>query len=449
MNVAGRAVLQTRDANLLHELAHREGPRPHPAGARREVARPHVAPHHVLANPPVEQRRVCLLTLGRGPVQLWCEVVHPSLAQPLPRIGVQLLVRIEAAHLCWIAGTPDAEWTDAEAYPRLGLVHAFVERLNQQIDIAATPVGTPECSALAPVAFPAAVIGKRNGAAATIVFRIRIEVVVDVHTIHVVALHHVEHHAHGARANRRFTGIHPQIAGVRFYERRMCARNVGARQRRLGVGVSRAIRIEPRMQLEIARMRFRDRERERIPERHRRAPLCPRKILRPRFDFRRVQRVGRRTNLKQHRVELERGRAVEECNELGLLFGRGQRALGGPVDIGDRRHPDATKFARQRRCHGAYHRAQASGQSRRGARCAHRCWTRWLSSGGRGLGGRPRHRVGRRGWRRRGPTREHRPHDHHRPRKHSIAVTHYASSLSIAARTAPARVAASAIRASD
>ena len=83
----------------------------------------------------------------------------------------------------------------------------------------------------------------------------------------------------------------------------MCVR-AGERAR---ARVPRAIRVEPRVQLESALVRLLDRERERIVVRlAARGPATPVRYCGPRLVRRVVQRVGRGTNLQDDGVEIER-----------------------------------------------------------------------------------------------------------------------------------------------
>src|SRR5688572_25140173 len=79
------------------------------AHAIRCEAGPHMAGQRILPEPPIEQRGKALLRRIDRPVELRGEVVHPSLLEPLPRVGVQGRVRIEAVHARWIPWPPDAE----------------------------------------------------------------------------------------------------------------------------------------------------------------------------------------------------------------------------------------------------------------------------------------------------------------------------------------------------
>src|SRR5450759_1795804 len=116
--------------------------------------------------------------------------------------------------------------------------------------------------------------------------------------------------------------------------------------RRSGPGgrMTRAVGIEPRVQLQTAPMRFIDRELERIVVRVRGASHLTRQILRPRLVRRWVKGIGSRPNLENHGVESELHGAVEDVEQLLLLLPRRQPRFRRPVDILDRRYPDASEF---------------------------------------------------------------------------------------------------------
>jgi hypothetical protein len=121
-----------------------------------------------------------------------------------------------------------------------------------------------------------------------------------------------------------------------------------SRDRRVTI-VRRAVRIEPRVQLESTLVRLLDRERQRIPRRLRPSPLPPRDVLRPRLVRRRIQRIGPRPNMKHDRVHIERDGPVENGQQLALLFPGRQPGLRRPIDIPDRRDPHRPEFPVDRR----------------------------------------------------------------------------------------------------
>src|SRR5208337_3941985 len=94
-------------------------------------ARPDVTVEDVLAVPPIEQRRETLSRGIDGPVKLRRQVIAPTVAQPLARIGVKSRVGIEAADGRRILGPPDAEWADPELHPRFIRLDCGINLLNE------------------------------------------------------------------------------------------------------------------------------------------------------------------------------------------------------------------------------------------------------------------------------------------------------------------------------
>src|SRR5674476_1191191 len=233
-------------------------------GAARVVSRPDVAPVHVLAEPPAKQHRIALRRLRDGPVELRCEVIDPPLAQPLPGVAVELLVGIEAFDLLGISRSPDAERTDAHLHPRFDRLRALVYLLDQRVYAVPAPVVARKPATLLCICGVARRIGERNCDAVLSDLGVRIEVVVDVDAIHVVTLHDVEHYAQRLPNYRGIAWIHPLVLAIGAHELWMRDADMRARVRALCAGMPGAIRVEPRMQLEPARMRFGHSEAERI-----------------------------------------------------------------------------------------------------------------------------------------------------------------------------------------
>src|ERR1035437_2447480 len=318
------------------------GARSHSRGIQ---ARPQVPLARVLCGPPPQEQVVAALLI-HAPVELRREIVHPSVREPLSRIRVQRGVRIEPRRDRFrVSRAPELERRDPELHPRLQLRDLPVQRLNELIDVAPSPVVARELATAFPVCLPAPIVGKIRGSVRA-AFRIRIEVVVEMNAIDIVALHHVEHHAQRLRAHRRLAGIHPELRAVLLYEFRVPAREVRRRKRTLRRRLLRAERIEPRVEFQSAGVRLRHRELERIPERHRRHPLPAGEVLRPWFDLRRVQCVAGRPHLQEHRVESESRRSIQQRDELGFREGGRQPRPGRPVEIAHARDPDSSKFPR-------------------------------------------------------------------------------------------------------
>src|SRR5437667_7945091 len=127
----------------------------------------------------------------------------------------------------------------------------------------------------------------------------------------------------------------------------------------------RAVRIEPRVQLECALRRLGHREFERIVPRIRCLAHLTSQVFRPRLIGRRVQRVGSRTHLQDDRIQPESNCPIENSQQLVFLFLRRKSGLRGPVDVLDRCHPYTSEFASNWRrlgevLYGSYLRLSAS-----------------------------------------------------------------------------------------
>src|SRR5687768_16955523 len=133
--------------------------------------------------------------------------------------------------------------------------------------------------------------------------------------------------------------------------------------------MTRAVRIEPRVQLQSACMRFAHRKSERIVKRFGRTALLTGEILGPWLERGLVERVTSRADMQNEGIESELARSIEQTNQLDLLRIYGQARPRWPVDIGDCGNPDATELAdygrrsiRGRRGRNQRRRGSAAGQ---------------------------------------------------------------------------------------
>src|SRR5437868_6991701 len=102
MNVSGRAGLGAGQLDLLDNLAC--GPAFCGAGdAAGEQAGPELPAFFVPGAPPGEQARKTLLLLPHRPVKLRGQEIAPAFLKPQARVGVQLLVRVQASNALWVA----------------------------------------------------------------------------------------------------------------------------------------------------------------------------------------------------------------------------------------------------------------------------------------------------------------------------------------------------------
>src|SRR4029453_7427408 len=113
------------------------------------------------------------------PIELWRKVVHPTVRQPLARVGIQLVESVEAVNPGRVAGPPNPKWTHAELYPRLLRLDRPISRVNERIDVLATPARPHQRPARA-VSLPTRVVRKIQNFSRSVGFRVGIKVVVEV-----------------------------------------------------------------------------------------------------------------------------------------------------------------------------------------------------------------------------------------------------------------------------
>src|SRR5690606_35375275 len=214
----------------------------------------------VLLRPPVEHDREAHVGARDGPVQLRHHVVERALEEPLPRVCIDLLVRVEATDLWMHVRAPGPDRADAHLHPRLDALDGLVHLAHVAVDVLAPPVTAPESTTRGTVARVARGVGEVELAAVRPALAVGREVVVDVNAVDVVPANNIRDDLHAALADRILARIHPQVAVVALHEIRFRTTDV-RRGDRSGIRrMPRAVRIEPRMQLEAARMRLANRE---------------------------------------------------------------------------------------------------------------------------------------------------------------------------------------------
>ena len=112
--------------------------------------------------------------------------------------------------------------------------------------------------------------------------------------------------------------------------------------------ITSTIRIEPRVQLEAALVRFSHGKGEWIPSWFRRPTLPPRQVLRPRFETRLIERIGAGTDLENDRVEMELDGLVQDREQLRLLCPAIEIGARWPVDVANSGDPRRAQLARHR-----------------------------------------------------------------------------------------------------
>ena len=233
---------------------------------------------------------------------------------------------------------PNAGWADAKAAARLHgvLVHCGVYRLHELVHIVAPPVRERQIAA-----------GRLIGGG-IVKLRGRIKIIVELDAIHGVFADDFRHAVTDELAHLCDAGIEIIAAVTRDHPFRMLLGGRGIRQGieialRIGTGTD-AVRIDPRLQPQIAGMCLFYPIRERVKRIGRRRAAGAGQIPAPRKELGAVQRIAGRAHLKIHGV----GAARRDAVECGAAFGA-QRVcvsgrLRGIINGICRCHPDAARL---------------------------------------------------------------------------------------------------------
>ena len=89
-----------------------------------------------------------------------------------------------------------------------------MDALDELIDVRAPPVVTIGKTSPKPKFLPGRAVGKFQFAARRVLFRVGIKIIIELHAIHVVALHHVHDHAQNVGPHGRFAGVEPGLFAV-------------------------------------------------------------------------------------------------------------------------------------------------------------------------------------------------------------------------------------------
>ena len=141
-----------------------------------------------VAVPPMDEFVVVGSLVANLPIQLGHAVVHPAVGIPQKHVGIQLVVVLQAVGTTAIGiallVTIDAERRHAELHPGLCLMNGFIDLLDEQVDIIATPIVT----ILHTVRISTILCIVRY---LHTCYRIGIEIVVDMQAVNIVTLNDV------------------------------------------------------------------------------------------------------------------------------------------------------------------------------------------------------------------------------------------------------------------
>ena len=207
-------------------------------------------------SPPAEQCREALGTAFL-PIQLRGEVIDPALAEPGHGVGEELVVLIHADLDIRGGSIPavDPERADTKKQAGPGGVNGLAEITNQQMHILAAPVGLGQRASGGSVGGVGFIVRKiREAALGT---RVGVEIVVEVNSGDVVAIHEFADDGIDVAAHLGRSGIHPK-GGADFVAvlREAAADVIGGS--RMGGIRGGAIGVDPSVNLQPARLGLSD-----------------------------------------------------------------------------------------------------------------------------------------------------------------------------------------------
>ena len=209
------------------------------------------------------------------PIYLRNAIIHPSLLYPKEYICIQFVVTLQsvglAAMLPALFVAIDSEWRYAELYPRLDLAHCTMKLIYQVVDILASPC-SPICAAALLEPF---VIGELST-----FYRIRIEIVIDMQTINIVACKYIPYDAAYMVTVRLQCRIEIQLSLILYELIWVLHARMLKCQQLCGLGTG-TIGINPCMKFHITLMTLINHECQRVPPR--RTSLLAGEVSAPRF----------------------------------------------------------------------------------------------------------------------------------------------------------------------
>ena len=247
-----------------------------------------------VAVPPFNQGDIVRRRVSDFPIYLRHIVVNPTLLEPMRDVGVEVVVVLQALRLAArsVGRTPfvpiDTEGADAEAHPRFRQEDSPAQFAHELVHIVAPPVGSLRsleafCQAILAETLVVGEVHARHG--------IRIEVVVHVNSIHIVARNDVPYHAADELAARRYARVEEYLFVVADEPFGMFMVDVRIRKRRIASRAG-AIGIEPGVELHVAAMALGDEEGHQVEIPFGGEALLAGVEAAPRFQFRGIEGIG-------------------------------------------------------------------------------------------------------------------------------------------------------------
>ena len=195
--------------------------------------------------PPLDQRLVVSSLITYLPINLGHAIIQPTVVHPQQDIRIEIVVVLRTVgvttNLRTTLVTIDAKGRDTHLHPGLHAMDSLIELLHKQVHVIATPI----VDILDTIRVLTELLGIGNG---DTLHRIRIEIVVHVDTVHVIARHDVLGHLTDIIAILRNTRIQNQQVVILKTRLRRTLGDMVCSQRLRGLR-PRTIRIDPGVQL--------------------------------------------------------------------------------------------------------------------------------------------------------------------------------------------------------
>ena len=266
--------------------------------------------------PPPDERLVVGGGMSYLPIELRHTIVYPSLLCPEHHVGIEVVVVLQAlgaaAGGIAAAVAEDTEGRHAELDPGFALMDGLAQLLYEMVHIFAAPVG----QASRPAAI-ASVLSSIVDYLAT--DRIRIEIIVDMETVDIIAADDIVDHPADIVAVLRLPRIEDILSVVSEDAARFSCCNMVGGQLMGGLGLC-PIRIDPRMEFHAPFVALVYHPLERIPVRRRCQPLLSGEETAPRLQFAGVERIALRSYLEDDGVDAVLLQFVELIRQRALHF---------------------------------------------------------------------------------------------------------------------------------
>ena len=272
------------------------------------------------------------------PVELRHHIIDPSEPSPLDAVGVERVVALQGIGAASVGValdvSPHAERADTEAHPGLDGGDGVMQLLDEQVNIVPSPVAAFHSFAIGCVGGIVGEVNALNG--------IRIEIIVHVYSVHVVAGYDIGHHLADEIAALRQAGVEVDFAvGIGEEPLRVAVVDM-AGSRHFAFRGGDAVGVDPRVKLHSAAVSFGNHKPERVPCRRRSHTRRAADVARPRLERAGIGGIGLRAYLPDDGVA---SGCLERVELVAQICLRLLRSHGRILALADDVHPGTAELA--------------------------------------------------------------------------------------------------------